>query len=452
MEIKKKNVLNPLILFILASFIMGGCSMKSGMTSSFEMGAAFIEKPSMELVLDRMNTAAAAARLSDKILNTIEITETTDWPQRIVGFSKEDLQPVTQALLLDGAYAAHGGILSPIKANVVQVQDILYTIPPDLYSQSGSCYRNGEKTLINGFYYHVKNASTIEKKSLLELPAGEIAAVVASSAKSIFINKKCNPEEALIKREGLLKPILIAEDATSTDSYAGVILAFVNTIENGDEANNLSGSYQDLNDLKEEIIDKSKRLSELEKAKDTILNGKTPVGYNLPSTEEGCDKEITDIRMSLEKGTESEEGLKSRLKSAKDIFGKALKDVDVSACTGTDKGQKEMLINIIDACTGMQEMLTGALNLTGIAIAKLPNSVIGLPDEFKSLINSVKDKEVKAVYIPLRLARLRFNAGNVIDNIKGIATVIKLDLFIANKIKSKSKELLKRMEVPDAEG
>ena len=452
MKTKKKNLLNPFIFFVFASFIMGGCSMKSAVTSIGEMGAAYLEKPSMELVLDRMNTAAAAARLSGKILNEIPITDTTDWPQRITGFSKDDLQPVTQALLLDGAYAAHGGVLSPTKANVVQVQNILYKLPPDLYSQSGSCYKNGEKTLINGFYYHVKYSADgkkvlVDRKSLLEMSASEIGAVVASSAKSIFVNKKCNTDKiSVTKREGFLEPIPMLER-----HYEGVVAAFVGTIENRNEADDLGKLYNTLNDLKKEVAEGSERISVLEKAKDAITKGKKTQGYNLPDTKEECDEEIEAIRMSLEKGTESEESTKSQLESAKTAFFEAL-DKAGDSSTGTDKGQKEILTNVVDACTGMQEMLTGALTLTGVAIAKLPGAVTGLPNELKALTDSVKNKEAKAVYIPLRLARLRFNAGNVIDNVKGIASIINLDLKIANNIKKEAKELLKRMEAPDAEG
>lgn len=462
MKTKKRNLLNLFICFVFASFIMGGCSMKSAGLSILEGGAAYMEKPSMELVLDRMNTAAAAARLSEEILKNIVITDTTDWPQRITGFSKDDLQPVTQALLLDGAYAAHGGLLSPVKANVVQVQNILYELPPDLYSQSGSCYKDGEKTLINGFYYHVKfnekfdDGVEIEKKSLLDMKASDIGAVVASSAKSIFINQKCDsvPKKSRVKkREGLPKLITEGgEHSKSETSYTGVGNAFCSIIDSQKEENKLRPLYDKMNGLKIDIAEKYEQISVLEKAKDAIGKGEEPQGDDIPDTQDGCDHAIGEIRKDLEEdvaGIDGEKSLKSQLEDAELAFFEALANAGDSY-TEIDEGQKKILTNIIDACTGMQEMLTGALTLTGVAIAKLPGALTGLPDELKALTDSVKNKEAKAVYIPLRLARLRFNAGNVIDNIKGIATVIDLDLKIANNIKKEAKKLLEKMEASDA--
>ncbi len=450
MKTKKKNLLNPFVFFVFASFIMGGCSMKSAITSFGEIGGSVMEKPSMELVLDRMNTAAAAARLSNLILEEMHITATTDWPQRVTGFSKDDLQAMIPALALDGAYAAHGGLVSPVKANVVQVQNILYRLPPDLYSQSGSCYKNGEKTLINGFYYHVEYNGTsdedvsVTRKSLLDMDASEIGAVVASSAKSIFINQKCD-NDGIKKRVGKLKPI--AFEGGFGKRYKGVKEAFFSIIENTEE-DNLSELYDEMNKLKQEVAERSERISVLEKAKDAISKGEKPRGRDLPSTKKGCDDEISVLRQSLQEKKED-------LEDAKNSFFTALANAGDRSSTGTgekdtDEEKKAILTNVIDACTGMQEMLTGALTLTGVAIAKLPGALTGLPDELKALTDSVKNKEAKAVYIPLRLARLRFNAGNVIDNIKGIATVIELDLKIANNIKKEAQKLLKRMEASDA--
>ena len=63
MQFSKFPLFNQFILVVFLLF-MSGCSGKSLLTSALEGGASYLENPSMELVLDRMNTAAAAAELS----------------------------------------------------------------------------------------------------------------------------------------------------------------------------------------------------------------------------------------------------------------------------------------------------------------------------------------------------------------------------------------------------
>jgi hypothetical protein len=450
MQLRESN----LFIVVLFLLFLNGCTGKSIITSALEGGASYLENPSMELVLDRMNTAAAAAELSDAILNEIDITDSTDWPQRVIGFSKEDIQPTLQALALDGAYVAHGGIVSPIKANVVQVQHVLYELPPDLYSQSGTCYKKGEKTLINGFYYHVggrgiKNGTedktetvySITQKNLLDLDFGTISTAVKQSAKNIFVNTECGSNDEtltnIVKREGLLRSV-----KSGLRRYQGVMAALMGIVSNGDE---IQASYKNLDKLKKKIEEVSQELKKLEKSRNDFITGERDNLLIPYDSKDKYDDEITSRKSFLQEN-------EAELEDCEQLFLKNLEKISENdPAIMEDAGKKKVLINIVDACTGMLEMLTGALTLTTISIAKLPTSVVGLPAEVQALVDSVKNKDVKAVYIPLRLARLRFNGGNVIDNIKLLAKIINIELSLTNKVKSEVEELLSKSGPADTE-
>jgi len=133
--------------FLLASQMLTSCAV---FRTGLESGSAYLEQPSMELVLDRLNTASSASMMVDVIFNDMAVSDTATWPRRLEKFADKDLQPVLRALALDGAYVSHGGFISPIKAHVVQAQHILYELPPDMYSSGGDFYKNGEETIING--------------------------------------------------------------------------------------------------------------------------------------------------------------------------------------------------------------------------------------------------------------------------------------------------------------
>ena len=439
--------LSNLFIVVLFLLFLNGCTGKSIITSALEGGAAYLENPSMELVLDRMNTAAAAAELSDAILNDIDISDSTDWPQRVIGFSTEDIQPTLQALALDGAYVAHGGIVSPIKANVVQVQHVLYELPPDLYSQAGTCYKKGEKTLINGFYYHVggrgikngkKNKAepvySITQKNLLDVDSGTIFTVAKQSAKNIFVNTECDPNDEtlthIVKREGLLRSV-----ESGLRRYQGVMAALMGIVSNGDE---IQASYKSLDKLKKDIEEVSQELKKLEKSRNDFVTGERDNLLRSYDSKDQYDEEITSKKSFLKEN-------EPELDDYEELFLKDLEDISESdPAVMEDAGKKKVLVNIVDACTAMQEMLTEALILTTISIAKLPSSVVGLPTELQALVDSVKNKDIKAVYIPLRLARLRFNGGNVLDNIRLISGLINLELSLTNKVKSEVEELLSK--------
>ena len=155
----QKKIMLPvtLLLLFIVTQLLSGCAVMRG---AAEGGMAMMEEPSMELVLDRLNTAAAAADIAHTCFNEVAVSDEVTWPKDLDNIQKKDIKPILNALAADGAYAAHGGIISPIKAHIALAQNVLYEIPPDLYAPAGSCYENGEETIINGIYYKINIEQT----------------------------------------------------------------------------------------------------------------------------------------------------------------------------------------------------------------------------------------------------------------------------------------------------
>lgn len=403
---KVRILISIAMLFLVTQFLFG-CAVGRGI---LEGGAAYMEKPSMELVLDRMNTAAAATDLASTAFNKTTIGAESTWPKELESFSKESIKPIMVALGSDGAYAAHGGLISPIKAHVVQAQQILYDVPPDMYSGAGTCYKKGEPTLINGFYYKVYSQTKFESKSPT---INEIKNAIIASSKNIFnLSYKC-PENSsqVLRRKGII--------AEKGGEYDNIWAALLKILPNGEK---IEDRFKEYNDIKEDLLRLSDEIALCEGDKTRLKNNEEPIKY----------ENIAEIDEELNiKKTEANE-LKNKLKGSKDNFNTVLDEISEFKGTVTDEKQLKTLANIVDVCKATEGLLTDAAILTVVALSKLPTSLTNLPNELKKMTHPKKG--VQNIYIPLRLARLRFNMGNVVDNIKIIATVMKNDLGITIKI------------------
>ncbi|WP_457571736.1 hypothetical protein [Desulfovulcanus sp.] len=429
-----------LLLLLFATQFLTGCAAMRGVA---EGGMAMMEEPSMELVLDRLNTAAAAADIAHTCLNEVAVSDVVTWPKELDTVQKKDVKPILNALAADGAYAAHGGFISPIKAHIALAQNVLYEIPPDLYASAGSCYENGEETIINGVYYKINFIKTktgtqikITKKDNPTLD--EIKRAIDQYVKNIFKPGTCKNKASILKRKGKLKP------QPGSNVYAGIMTALYDILPNGEE---IKSAYEEYDAVNQNVMALSDEISSLNKDKRKIKNKKEP---------EGPFKTIEEIEEELKIKKEELTRLKEELDEKKNILSTELDKISEHRGEITDPQQLKILENIVEACKSIEGLLTDSVTLTSIAIAKLPTSLAGLMDEiqqlanpkpqssglFASFGNPATGQAIQMAYLPLRLARLRYNAGNVADNIQTIMTVLKNDIALLATIHSEVSELI----------
>ncbi|MBF0451672.1 MAG: hypothetical protein HQK75_13275 [Candidatus Magnetomorum sp.] len=402
-----------------------GCAVGRGL---LEGGLAFMEKPSVELVLDRLNTAACASKMAKSVLNDIPISDKSEWPKQMESFPKDQLTEIMRVLAIDGAYQAHGGYVSPIKGHVVQVQSILYDVPPDLYSRAGACYEEGEETFINGYYYKINGGGNFVKKSIPS--SDELASALKISVKKIFEfrQKKC-PHTTFLKRQGKYKSELFNKNITE-GGYKNITEALISVIENQNisDIGVIKNTFVEINDIKDRIETINAELVDLENKKVRLKDNETVEGY----------KNISEIDNVLSIKKEKLDKNKNRSKELVNILFTAFDNIkkNLPIVVGKDL---EILKRISEACKAINGLLTDSFTLTTIAMAKTPRSVMGLRNELKQL----NQFSASSIYVPLRLARLKTNAGNVLDNIKTVILVLTNERKIVKLIKSTSDEIIK---------
>ncbi|MFW5490493.1 MAG: hypothetical protein ACNI3A_19060 [Desulfovibrio sp.] len=421
------NTIRKILLLGLAGLVAGlsGCAMSRGLAEGTM--AMLMETPSMELVLDRLNTAGTAAKIAHVAFNNAAISADATWPAELEDFSKDRMTPVVRALALDGAYAAHGGIVSPIKVHVVMTQDVLYTLPPDMYSSEGTCYRPGEETILNGIYYKVNSPFDIVRKDTPTMK--EIQSAVADGAKSIFTNAPCNDVNQVIKRNGKLRP------QAGTHVYRNIMTAIQKILPNGKA---IRDAYKDYDSAKRDMISKSAEIAEANADVLRFEKNEKPLFFKTKADAEEAVKVRKADLAQLELNVDEKEAiLDATLDTISDHKGEV-----------TDPRELKTLQNVVQACEAVENLLIDAGFLATIAVAKLPQSVQNLPNEIKALGSP---RGLQNVYLPLRLARLRFNIGNSVDNIQLIIDAVRKDASVVMKINSEISKLIDLEIAPSPE-
>jgi hypothetical protein len=421
------NLVRKLLLFGLVACTAGlsGCAMGRNLTEGAM--AHLLEGPSMELVLDRMNTAGAAAKIAHVAFNNAAISADATWPRELEDFSTERMDPIMRSLALDGAYHAHGGLVSPVKVHVVIAEDVLYSLPPDMYSPEGTCYRPGEETIINGIYYKVNSPYDIVVKNKPSMK--EIESAVANAAKSIFTNAPCNKVNQVIKRNGKLRP------QAGTNVYRNIMTALKKILPNGKAIRN---AYKEYDRAKRDMVGKSTEIAEANADVLRLKNDKEPLVFKtLADAEEAVqirEAELAELERLVD---EKEAILDTTLEQISDHKGEV-----------TDPRELKTLQNVVQACEAVENLLIDATCMATIALSKLPSSIQNLPNELDQLIHP---RGLQNVYLPLRLARLRFNIGNSVDNIQLIINTVQKDASIVMKINSEVSELIDLEIAPSPE-
>ena len=393
-----------------------------------EGGMAYMENPSMELVLDRLNTAASVSMTAKAVLNDIPISKDSTWPEEMESFPRGQLGEITRVLALDGAYRDNGGAVSPIKAHLVQVQTILYDVPPDLYAKHGACYEEGEATLINGYYYKILGEGEFIKKSA---PSGdELESALDNAIKQFlsFSTPECS-HRTFYKRKGKYKDALVNRIAIE-NGHKNITEAIINVLEgyNAGDITDLKSALNEIKSVKDDIRQINDLSMSLENKKSLLKNNESVPGYD--------SVEQVENELSMKQNELSEK--KERLSELQQMVDKSFENIqnDLPIVSEEDLA---MLEKISAACKAVNGLLIDSVTLTGIALIKTPTSLMGIRDELKRM-NAQKSRNP---FIPIRLARLKANTGNVVGNIKTIVYVLKNERRMVGLIKSTADKIIK---------
>jgi len=420
-----KCIMYIMLSLMLLQFFTGCAIIRGGSEAAL---AIFLEKPSMELVLDRLNTAACSAMTAKAVINDIPISKDSKWPEQMESFPKEQLSEIIKVLGIDRAYVDNGGFVSPIKAHLVQVQTILYDVPPDLYAKNGSCYKIGEETFINGYYFKILNRGKIIKKSTPSQT--EIENALGNAVKQFLDFGKANcAHRTFYKRKGKYKASLV-NAAALNNGHKNISTALISVLEqyNAGDISDLKSSLAEIKDIKNDIIAINNEIMSLENKKTRLKRKEKVPGY---ASIDKVDSELSVKQKELDDKKERTSELQLMVDKS---FDNIKNDLPI-----VSENDLKMLEKISAACKAVNGLLIDSFVLTTIAAYKTVSSVSGIGDEMKRM----KAQAPKNPFIPLRLARLKSNAGNVLGNIKTIVYILKNERRMVSLIKSTSDKVIK---------
>ena len=400
-----------------------------GMCRAVDTGAAVLEMPSLELVLDRLNSSGAALKLVNVILKDMAISDTAEWPARLNDFSPENMD----YLSMDGMYASHGGQVPCAKKHVMALQELIFKLPPDMYAMSGDFYKKGESTILNGKYYKVishKKIITKENPSIQQLKDG-----VDSAIKHMTQRNKIGQVE---KRSGILRGVQI-----KGRRYDNLMDAVCAISPNGKK---IYDAFERRNAAKERYEEQVEELREL---------GKESGGKN--------SEEVNILKEKLEKDEKA-------LEEANNILIEELDNINKNVGCVSDPVSVQVLKNVSTACAGTSGLLWDSISLTTIALGKITQGVLqgyslsselqaiknpqqqSIVGQMTSMFSGLGNKKKKApqcqtlapleIMIPLRIARLEANAENLLDSLNAIKNMLLEDRKLINKIQEKAELLI----------
>jgi hypothetical protein len=416
-------------IFITLSIIciqfFTGCAFVRGV---IEGGMAYMENPSMELVLDRLNTAACVSMTAKAVLNDIPISKNSKWPEEMESFPSSQLAEITRVLAIDRAYSDNNGMISPIKAHLVQVQTILYDVPPDLYAKEGSCYDVGEEAFVNNYYYKILRDGKFIKKAFPSNSERDAALDNAIKQFLDFSDPVCN-HNTFYKRKGKYKEALVNKIATE-NGYKNITHAIISVLEgyNARDIADLKSSLYEIKSVKEDIRRLNTVNMSLENKKSLLKNKENVPGYN------SVDQVNSDLSVNQKELSENKERLTELQLMVNKSFENIQNDLPI-----VSEDDLEMLEKISAACKAVNGLLIDSFTLTTIALIKTPTSVMGIRDELKRM----NAQKATNPFIPIRIARLKANTGNVIGNIKTIVYVLKNERSMVGLIKSTADQIIK---------
>lgn len=332
----------------LLAVAAGGCA------SALEVVQAAQEPPSVEMALDRINTAARLLELEEIMLRAMPISAASAWPEKsgkiIPG---ADYGRLGSAASADAIFSPNGPFRpSIVRIKVLAIQTILFESAPDLYYErkfadkepSPDAIREYGKKVLGE---HYNPAFNIPMYRFLKRTPG-------------FMPKREHFEAKL--------------DGRAVDYFPGMEDAVISLAENGEQLKKIRGSMDEVSDSKKRALrDIEDNSREIQKLKDADERKNAPDIAALEEEIKTHRKEYDDAaakygellktwRMELEK-----------IKTQSSAF---------------DADQAALAKNVQASVDAIKSLHYDAIAVISIAALRLPDSLANLDKELQRLMRS----------------------------------------------------------------
>ncbi len=371
-----RNIKLFALLVVVAPFMLACASV-------MEAAQAYDEKPSVEMVLDRVNTAARVLDLEGIMLRTMPISAASKWPKAAdSSIPAGDQSKLLGIVATDAIFAPGSGFRpSAIRLKVQYMQTIFFEKFPSLYYER----QYAEKT--------IPSATVIEagKKALGAAYNDKI------HHKTFYQFLKFSPDFS--PKANLFDAKL---GGAPVDFYPTIMDAVISLSKNPAELKDVRAKIDELAEQKQvpvrDIAEAAKKIKTLKDAGETKNQAEiNKLKGDIKISKAEYDKLAVSAEAELKKWTQL-------LAAMKNETGELTAE------------QKALAINIQSAVSAVKGLHTDATTLVTIALLKLPTSVMGLPDEVGRLAT--------APYGVIRVARIYLNLSSLADN----ASIIKNEL------------------------
>jgi len=361
------------LLLLAITPMLGACA------TMLEAKQAYDEQPSVEMVLDRINTAARTLELEDIILRTMPISAASTWPADANReIPKGDQSKLMNIVLTDAVFSA-GFRPSAIRIKVMYEQTIFFESWPDLYYErkfmdkppSNDAIKEYGKKILGQEYNPVFNKTF---------------------ARFLRFTPDFKPKKSHF--EGTL-------NGKTAEFYSSLEDAVISLADNAEQLQKIRNDMMDIDaDKKKVLRDIADSAREIKALKDK----KAP-----PAEIKALESQIPVHKKEYDTAVAKYDVL---LKAWKMELAKIKQQA-----TAFNDEQRALAVNIQAGVSAIKGLHTDSVTLITIALLKLPTSVMGLPDEAMRLAGSPN--------AALRLARIYLNLSALSEN----ASIIKNELL-----------------------
>jgi hypothetical protein len=347
----------------------------------WELANAYYEPPSLEMVLERVNTSARALDLGDLILHGIPISAASTWPSEVSrSIPPGEYGKLMGIVLMEAIYNFDSGFNpSPVKIRIMYQQGLLFDDFPSMYysrkyedadpspksvrdygkAVMGDAYNDG---FYKSFYYFLKFTPAFKPK------------------KKLFSEKF---------------------EGEAVDYYPNIREAIISLAENKDALREMLEELETVSEeRKVQLRNIDEAMAEIKRLKikerDTKFSERTPIR-----------KEIAERKEEVKLGRNDLNAVNARYRESIKIW-----KVELASIRGQtaelDEQQRALAINIQHALDAVTELKMQATALVAVAIIKLPQSTLNLPEELKRLARSPLAR--------LRIERVIANSASLFDN------------------------------------
>lgn len=364
-----------LLLLLAVTPLLGACA------TVMEGAQAYQEKPSVEMVLDRINTAARTLELEDIMLRTMPISAASTWPNNANSeVPKGDQSKLMNIVMADAIFSPGSGFRpSPIRIKVMYEQSIFFESWPDLYYErkymekipSNDAIKEYGKKILGHEYNPVFNKSFV--RFLRFTPD--------------FKPKKEHFEGRL--------------DGKTAEFYPSIEDAVISLADNADQLQKIRNDMMDIDaDKKKAMRDIADTAREIKELKD----------------KKGAPAEIKELESQIPVHKKEYDTLAAKYDTLLKAWKIELAKIKQQATAFNDE-QRALAVNIQAGVSAIKGLHTDSVALVTIAMLKLPTSIMNLPDEVIQL--------AQAPMAAIRIARIYLNLSSLSEN----ASIIKNELM-----------------------